>query len=60
MEALEIINGKFGARVLKPKYRKIWKSITHGVIILAGLAIMVQFFNLWDKAVDFLNYIIWG
>ena len=31
-KVINIINGKFGNKVLKPKYCKIWKAITYSFI----------------------------
>jgi len=61
MEAiLNAIDGRFGKKVLKPIYRKIWRTITYGSLIIVLIYLFVQFMNFWDKVVDFLNYVIWG
>lgn len=61
MKAINVLNGKFGKRVLKEPYRTYWQIMTWGTIgFLFIRFIMFPFFNWWDKVVAFLNYVIWG
>ena len=59
-KVLKAIDGHFGNKVLKPMYRKIWRTITYGSFIVVLIYLFVQFMNFWDKVVDFLNFVIWG
>lgn len=64
-EALDTIlwalDGKFGGRVLKPKYRRIWRCITWGSLaVLFFIYILIPFFEFWDRVVSAINYIRWG
>lgn len=64
-EALDTIlwalDGKFGRRVLKPKYRRIWRCITWGSLaVLFFIYILIPFFEFWDRVVSAINYIRWG
>ena len=54
------LDGKFGRRVLKPKYRRIWRCITWGSLaVLFFIYILIPFFEFWDRLVDTINYIRW-
>lgn len=54
------LDGKFGRRVLKPKYRRIWRCITWGSLaILFFIHILIPLFEFWDRVVDTINYIRW-
>lgn len=55
------LDGKFGRRVLKPKYRRIWRCITWGSLaVLFFIYILIPFFEFWDRVVSAINYIRWG
>lgn len=55
------IDGRFGKRVLKPSYRRVWQSLTYGAIIVAIFKfILFPILEWWQGIVDFLNYVIWG
>lgn len=55
------LDGKFGRRVLKPKYRRIWRCITWGSLaILFFIYVLIPLFDFWDKVVITTNYVIWG
>lgn len=55
------IDGRFGNRVLKPKYRVVWRFLTYGTIaILFFRLVICLFFEWWDGVVAWLNYVIWG
>ena len=65
LEALDKIlwalDGKFGRRVLKPKYRRIWRCITWGSLaVLFFIYILIPLFEFWDRVVSVINYIRWG
>ena len=65
LEAIDTIlwalDGKFGRRVLKPKYRRIWRCITWGSLaVLFFIYILIPLFEFWDKVVSVINYIRWG
>jgi hypothetical protein len=57
---LNILSGRFGKKVLKPVYRKIWRIMIYGFLVIVLFYLFVQFLNFWDKVVDFLNHVIWG
>lgn len=58
---LQAIDGKFGKKVLKPKYRIFWRIVTYsGMIYLGCKFVLFPFFEWWDKVVKLMNYIIWG
>lgn len=60
-QLLQVIDGRFGNRVLKQQYRKWWRLFTYGTIFTLFVRfIMFPFFEWWDGVVDFLNYVIWG
>lgn len=67
-KALEVIDtifwaldGKFGRRVFKPKYRRIWRCITWGSLtILFFVYILIPIFEFWERVVSVMNYILWG
>ena len=55
------LDGKFGRRVLKPKYRRIWRCITWGSLaVLFFIYILIPFFEFWNRFVSAINYIRWG
>ena len=54
-------NGRFGRKVLRQPYRRIWASIWFVLFIWAFLSwVCVPFFEWWDGIVRFLNHVIWG
>lgn len=57
---INVINGRFGKKVLKNKYRKVWKVFTYGSLFFIFSWLMLKFLSCWGGAVDFLNYVIWG
>ena len=54
------IDGRFGNRVLKPKYRKSWQFLTYGILSYLLFLLLDRFFTWWGGIVDMLNYVIWG
>lgn len=58
---LQVINGRFGKRVLKPQPRAVWQFITYGTIsLLMFRFILAPLFNWWEGIVHFANFVIWG
>jgi len=57
---LYAINGRFGNKVLKLKYRRIWKTITYGIISFLFVYISIQIIQIWDVIVRLLNFLVWG
>ena len=54
-------NGRFGRKVLRQPYRRIWASIWFVLFIWAFFSwVCVPFFRWWDGVVRFLNHVIWG
>lgn len=61
VKIIEALDGKFGRRVLKPKYRRVWRWITWGTTtILFIIYIVIPFFEFWERVVRFINYVRWG
>lgn len=59
--ALQFIDGRFGKRVLKPKFRLIWRIVTYSVTaVLLWKFILSPFFATWERMVSFVNYVAWG
>lgn len=57
----QALDGKFGRRVLKPKYRRVWRWITWGTItILFIVFVLIPFMELLDKIARIINCIRWG
>lgn len=52
-----LIYGRFGNRVLKPKFRFLWRLMW---IILFTKYVLFPFFAWWNGIVRMLNCIIWG
>lgn len=58
---MEFVDGRFGRKVLKRPYRRVWRVLTYGsLFLLLWNFVIVPLFRWWDKVVDFLNYVIWG
>lgn len=59
--ALEFVDGRFGRKVLKRPYRRVWRVMTYGsLFLLIWNFVIVPLFRWWDGVVRFLNYVIWG
>ena len=57
----QVLDGKFGRRVLKPKYRRVWRWMTWGTVtILFIVFIFIPFLELLDRIAQIINYIRWG
>lgn len=54
------IDGRFGNKVLKPKFRIPWQFLTYGILSYLSFILICKFFTWWSGIVDMLNYIIWG
>lgn len=58
---INFIDGRFGKRVLKPKYRTIWQFITYGtIVVIIFWFVLCPFFDYCCKIADALNYMICG
>lgn len=58
---LDFMNGRFGKYELVDSIRWVWKIITWvSLVVLVFRFIIFPFFDLWDKAIRVINYIIWG
>lgn len=56
-----VMNGRFGNRVLKPQYRQWWVLFTWGTFaILFFVFVMRPFYEWWDKVVYAMNAVIRG
>ncbi len=59
--ALQFIDGRFGKRVLKPKFRLWWRIVTYSIMaILLWKFIVFPLFEAWERMVGFVNYVAWG
>ena len=55
------LDGKFGRKVLKPKYRRIWRCITWGSLaVLFFIYVLIPLFEFWHRVVIAINYVYWG
>jgi hypothetical protein len=58
---LGVIDGRFGRWTLKNPYRQYWQILTYGVTTILILTyVVIPSMNLWQRIVDFLNYVRWG
>lgn len=58
---MEFVDGRFGRKVLKRPYRRVWRVFTYGsLFLLLWNCVIVPLFRWWDGVVRFLNYVIWG
>ena len=58
---LQFIDGRFGKRVLKRKFRICWRVVTYSmVIVFLWTFIITSLFEYWGRVIDFMNYVIWG
>lgn len=58
---LNFIDGKFGKRVLKRKFRIVWRFVTYGTIAyLIMRFVFIPLLEWWDGVVHFINYLAWG
>lgn len=56
-----VLNGKFGNRVLKQPLRTIWRVLAWSLFVYAiFILLMVPLLRAWRGVVEFLNDIIWG
>nr|DAO26800.1 MAG TPA: hypothetical protein [Bacteriophage sp.] len=56
MNILEIINGRFGNKVLRRPYRGIWKTF---VLVLIFFAALYPFIRIMSWITDFCNYVFY-
>ena len=58
---VNVLNGKFGNRVLKQPFRTIWRVLAWSLFVYAiFMLLMVPLLGEWSSVVEFLNDIIWG
>lgn len=58
---LQFIDGRFGKRVLKPKFRIFWRIVTYSlVVIFLWTFVLTPFLDYWERVVNRMNYVIWG
>lgn len=58
---VNVLNGKFGNRVLKQPLRTIWRVLAWSLFVYAiFMLFMVPLLRAWSSVVEFLNDIIWG
>lgn len=58
---VNVLNGKFGNRVLKQPLRAIWRVLAWSCLFYAiFMLLMVPLLGAWSSVVEFLNDIIWG
>lgn len=60
LTVIKVIDGRFGNKVLKPKFRIPWQFLTYGILSYFSFILLCKVFNWWSGIVDMLNYIIWG
>lgn len=58
---LHFIDGRFGKKVLKRKFRLYWRIVTYSIsFIFLWILVINPFLDAWIELVNFLNHIIWG
>ena len=58
---VNVLNGKFGNRVLKQPLRMIWRVLSWSLFVYAiFMLFMVPLLGAWRGVVEFLNDSIWG
>ena len=58
---VNVLNGKFGNRVLKQPLRTIWRVFAWSLFVYAiFMLLIVPLLGAWRGVVEFLNDIIWG
>lgn len=58
---VNVLNGKFGNRVLKQPFRMIWRVLAWSLFVYAiFMLLLVPLLGAWRGVVEFLNDIIWG
>lgn len=59
MKAIDFLNGTFGKRRLSEPYRTYWQVLCWGIIGGLFLRLFIEFLEIWERVVDFINYVIW-
>lgn len=54
------ICGRFGSRILKPRYRNVWIKFWASVIISLFLLVLYFIVQVWSVVVECLNRVIWN
>ena len=58
---LHFIDGRFGKKVLKRKFRLYWRIVTYSMsFIFLWILVINPFLDAWIELVNFLNHVIWG
>lgn len=58
---VNVLNGKFGNRVLKQPLRTIWRVLAWSLFVYAiFMMLIVPLLGAWRGVVELLNDIIWG
>ena len=58
--AFNALRGKFGGRVLKPRYRLVWCFMVWSFLTFYALKFLSYFIMWWFGIVDKLNALIWS
>lgn len=57
---LDGIDGRFGRRILKPKFRCCWRILTYGTLIALFLIyVFIPLMDYWQEIVDYINSVRW-
>ena len=57
----QFLNGRFGRKVLKQPYRRVWRIVMWSAFIyLFTTQVMFRIIEWWQPIVDKMNYVIWG
>lgn len=59
-KVLEFVDGRFGRRVLKPKYRRVWKAFWKTVGTVIAVVLFFGMMQVLQSCTDFINYVYWG
>lgn len=55
------LNGRFGKRVLRQPYRRVWRVVMWSLFIyLFSTKVVFPILDWWQGIVDYMNYVIWG
>lgn len=55
------LNGRFGKRVLRQPYKKIWQVVMWNLFIyLFSTKVVFPILEWWQGVVNYMNYVVWG
>lgn len=55
------LNGRFGKRVLRQPYKKIWQVVMWTLFIyLFSTKVVFPILEWWQGVVNYMNYVVWG